>query len=160
MQGADKMNKRIAAAETERPELTISPEVVCYLALKAREFDVKDESSEADPASNAIDDDMRSVLEEHDDDPVEEELSAMIGSLSRDGQIDLVALAWLGRGDGDIADWQQLREQAAAARTGPTSRYLMGLPLLGDYLEEGLAAFGISCTEYEQVHLSSLSADP
>ena len=126
------------------PELNISPEIVSYIALKAREFDVKDEPSESDPGSNATDDDMRAVLEDHDDDPVAEELRAAIFALSVDQQIDLVALAWLGRGDGELSDWEALREDAAAARTGPTWRYLLGLPLLGDYLEEGLAAFGVS----------------
>lgn len=132
--------------EPQRPELTISPEVVCFIALKAREFDAKDEPSENDPASNATDDEMRAVLEDHEDDPVAEELRAAIFALTEDQQIDLVTLAWLGRGDGDLSDWDALRADAAEARTGPTWRYLLGLPMLGDYLEEGLAAFGLSCT--------------
>jgi hypothetical protein len=132
--------------EPQRPELTISPEVVCFIALKAREFDTKDEPSENDPASNATDDEMRAVLEDHEDDPVAEELRAAIFALTEDQQIDLVTLAWLGRGDGDLSDWDALRADAAEARTGPTWRYLLGLPMLGDYLEEGLAAFGLSCS--------------
>lgn len=135
------------------PELTISPEIVCFIALKAPEFDVKDEPSEDDPGSNAADDDMRSVLEDHSDDPVVQELRAAIFALSEDQQLDLVTLAWLGRGDGDLSDWETLREEAAQARSGPTWRYLLGLPLLGDYLEEGLAALGISCAEFEEGHL-------
>jgi hypothetical protein len=141
------------AAQTERPELTISPEVVCYIALKAREYDVKDEPSESDPGSNPADDDMRTVLEDHSDDPVAEELRAAIFALTEDQQIDLVALAWLGRGDGDLSDWQTLRDAASEARTGPTWRYLLGIPLLADYLEEGLAAFGLSIMEFEEGHL-------
>lgn len=141
------------ASQAERPELTISPEVVCYIALKAREYDVKDEPSESDPGSNPADDDMRAVLEDHLDDPVAEELRAAIFALTEDQQIDLVALAWLGRGDGDLSDWRTLRDEAAEARTGPTWRYLLGIPLLADYLEEGLAAFGISSAEFEEGHL-------
>jgi hypothetical protein len=140
-------------AEAEAPELAISPEIVCYIALKAREFDVKDEPSESDPGSNPADDDMRAVLEDHADDPVAEELRAAIFALTEDQQVDLVALAWLGRGDGDLSDWQALRDDARAARTGPTWRYLLGLPLLADYLEEGLAAFGISSAQLEAGHL-------
>lgn len=139
--------------ESQAPELTISPEIVCFIALKVREFDTKDEPTEADPGSNAIDDDMRAVLEDHGDDPVAEELRAAIFALTEDQQIDLVALAWLGRGDGDVSDWEALRNAAAEARTGPTWRYLLGLPLLGDYLEEGLAALGIPPSQFEASHL-------
>ena len=134
---------------SQAPELMISPEVVCFIAIKAREFDTKDEPTETDPGSNAVDDDMRAVLEDHGDDPVAEELRAAIFALTEDQQIDLVALAWLGRGDGDVSDWEALRQEATEARTGPTWRYLLGLPLLADYLEEGLAAFGISPSEFE-----------
>ena len=150
------MNQTI---EPQRPELTISPEVVCYIALKAREFDVKDEPSEADPASNPADDDMRAVLEDHLDDSVAEELRAAIYALTEDQQIDLVTLAWLGRGDGDPTDWDALRADAVLARSGPTWRYLMGLPMLGDYLEEGLAALGMSCADIEMEHLRAPAED-
>jgi len=42
---------------------------------------------------------MVAVLEDHKDDPVAQELTSFIGAMSVDKQIDLVALAWLGRGD-------------------------------------------------------------
>jgi len=58
---------------------------------------------------------MISVLENHGDDPVVEELTSFISSLSEDEQIDLVALAWLGRDDNTIEDWPALREEAARA---------------------------------------------
>ena len=44
--------------------LTISPEQVCFLIVKAREFDVKDGDSELESGSNASDDRMVSVLED------------------------------------------------------------------------------------------------
>jgi hypothetical protein len=83
----------------ELPALAISPEKVCFVIVKAREFDVKDAVTEPDTGSNASDDNMISVLEDHGDDPVLEELTAFISSLSEDEQVDLVALAWLGRDD-------------------------------------------------------------
>jgi hypothetical protein len=136
----------------ELPALAISPEKVCFVIVKAREFDVKDAVTEPDTGSNASDDNMISVLEDHGDDPVLEELTAFISSLSEDEQVDLVALAWLGRDDNTIEDWEGLREEAARAhgtRTTHTADYLLGMPLLGDYLEEGLSLFGQSCGEYE-----------
>lgn len=141
------------SASSERPELTISPENVCYIAIKAREFDTKDEPSVSDPGSNPSDDRMYEVLEDHPDDPVREELAAAITAMTEDEQVDLVALAWLGRGDGDISDWDQLRQQALEARTGRTWRYLLGMPLLSDYLQGGLAAFGLGCENLERDHL-------
>jgi hypothetical protein len=92
---------------------------------------------------------MIAVLEDHKDDPVYRELVDFIGGLSEDEQIDLVALAWLGRGDGTIEDWPELRAEAARAHNRRTARYLLGLPLLADYLEEGLSLFGRSCESYE-----------
>lgn len=138
---------------SNRPELTISPEKVCYIVIKAREFDTKDEPSVSDPGSNPSDDKMYEVLENHPDDPVQEELAAAITAMSEDEQVELVALAWLGRGDGDISDWERLRQEALEARTGPTWRYLLGMPLLADYLQEGLAAFDLSCDDLELSHL-------
>ena len=76
--------------------LTISPEKVCFIIIKAKEFDAKDEVTEPDPGSNPSDDKEAAVLEDHEDDPVLEELTSLINSLSEDEQIDLVALAWLG----------------------------------------------------------------
>ena len=40
------------------PTLSISSEKVCYLIIKAREFDVQDQTSDPDLGSNASDDRM------------------------------------------------------------------------------------------------------
>lgn len=136
----------------ELPPLAISPEKVCFIILKAREFDAKDVVTEPDIASNPADDNMVSVLEDHGNDPVEEELTTFISGLSEDEQIDLVALAWLGRDDNTLDDWAELREEAANAHRAQlthTAKYLLGLPLLGDHLDEGLSLFGLSCENFE-----------
>jgi hypothetical protein len=131
-------------------DLTISPEKVCYLIVKAREFDVKDVATENDPGSNPADDLDAAILENHADDPVVEEITALIDDLSVDEQIDLVALAWLGRGDYTADDWASIRADAADAHNeATTAAYLLGMPLLGDYLEEGLSLIGRDCEEYE-----------
>jgi hypothetical protein len=135
------------------PALSISPEKVCFIVMKAREFDAKDVVTDPDSSSSDTDDAMRSVLEDHRDDPTFAELNAVIDMLSEDEQIDLVALAWLGRGDGTIADWKEIRGEAARAHNKRTAAYLLGMPLLPDHLEEGLAAFDCSCEEFEQGHL-------
>lgn len=131
------------------PDLAISAEKVAAIIAKARQFDVKDVVTDPGSASNASDDAMLSVLEDHSDDPVRTELTAIIRGLNEDEQVDLVALAWLGRGDGDIEDWADLRAEASRAHNKRTAEYLLGTPLLGDLLEEGLAQFGHSLEEFE-----------
>lgn len=145
-----KISKRIEEISPEElPQLAISPDTVCFLIGKAREFDAKDAVTDPDEGSNPSDDNMIAVLEDHGDDPVEEELTSFISDLSEDEQIDLVTLAWLGRDDNTLEDWPLLREEAARAHSTRASQaavYLLGIPLLGDYLEEGLSLFGHSCS--------------
>jgi len=143
------------SAQTKSPQdeetqtLTISPEKVCFVIVKAKEYDAKDEVTEVDPGSNPSDDKDVSVLEDHEDDPVVEELTSFINSLSEDEQIDLVTLAWLGRDDYSASDWPTVREEAARAHNQRTAEYLLGMPLVGDFLEEGLSMLGYSCEEFE-----------
>jgi hypothetical protein len=133
--------------DADAPELSLSPEKLCFIIAKAREFDVKDVVTDPGDSSNASDDGMLSVLEDHRDDPVVQEITAVIRSMSEDEQIDLVALTWLGRGDGTLEDWEELRAEAARAHNQRTAQYLLGMPLLPDFLDEAAAQFGISCEE-------------
>ena len=77
-------------------------------------------------------------------DPTFQELTAFINGLTEDEQVDLVALTWLGRGDGELSDWDDLRKEAARLHNKRTAAYLLGNPMLGDHLEQGLEIFGIS----------------
>ncbi|MBO4223816.1 DUF3775 domain-containing protein [Bradyrhizobium neotropicale] len=134
----------------EIPQITISSAKVAAILAKARQFDVKDAVTDPEPASNASDDAMLSVLEDHRDDPVSGELTTIIRGLNEDEQVDLVTLTWLGRGDGELDEWDDLRAEAAHAHNKRTAEYLLGMPLLGDYLEEALSQFGHSAEEFEQ----------
>ena len=129
------------------PELAISAEKVRFLIEKTREFDVKEEVSDPDSGSNAADDNMIDVLEDNGDDPVVREITGFINAMTDDEQIDLVALMRLGRGDGGIEEWDELRREAAEGRNNRTASYLLGEPLVSDYLAEGLDAFGASWTD-------------
>ena len=133
--------------------LTISPEKVCFIIFKAKEYDAKDEVTEVDPGSNPSDDKDISVLEDHEDDPVVEELTSFINSLSEDEQIDLVTLAWLGRNDYSASAWTAVREEAARTRNQRTAEYLLDMPLVGDFLEEGLSMLGYSREDFDLEHL-------
>jgi hypothetical protein len=129
------------------PALTISPDRVCFFIAKAHKFDVKDAVSDPDSGSNATDDAMIDVLEDHADDATLQELTSFINARNEDEQIDLVALTWLGRGDGTISEWDDLREEAARLHNNCTAAYLLAKPMLGDLLEEGLEVFGVSCED-------------
>jgi Protein of unknown function (DUF3775) len=132
---------------TDIPDLSIPTDKLCFIIAKAREFDVKDVVTDPGDSSNATDDGMLSVLEDHRDDPVVQEISAVIFAMSEDEQVDLVTLAWLGRGDGALGDWSELRSEAARAHNKRTASYLLGMPQLADFLEEAISQFGISCDE-------------
>lgn len=127
------------------PEIEVDK--VCYIIFKAREFDVKDVVTDDDSGSDPMDDDDVDVLEDQDDDPTEEELTTFIDDLNVDEQAELVALTWVGRGDFGADEWEDALDMAVDRQAGKTSRYLLGIPILADYLAEGLAAFGLSCTE-------------
>jgi hypothetical protein len=129
--------------------LTISPEKVFFIIVKAREFDAKDPVTDPNDGSNPTDDGEAAVLEDHRDDPTVQEITACINAMSVDEQIDLVALVWLGRDDYTADDWASVRQDAAAAHNKRTASYLLGTPQLGDFLEEGLALLGYSIEEFE-----------
>ena len=46
-----------------------------------------------------------------------------------------------------------MRQQAAEAHNNRTAAYLLGMPLLGDYLEEGISLLGLSCQDFEMGRL-------
>lgn len=126
------------------PELGISTEKVGFLIEKARQFDVKEAASDPDSGSNGADDDMVDVLQDNGEDPVVREITGFINALSEDEQVDLVALMRLGRGDASIEEWGDLREEAGGQRDRHTARYLLGEPMLGDLLAQGLDEFGLT----------------
>ena len=135
------------------PTLSISSEKVCYLIVKAREFDVQDLEADPDSGSNPSDDRMIDVLEDHADNPVVQEISTFVADLSDEEKADVMALMQLGRGDGTFEDWEALRDQAFREHGEQTGAYLLGHPLVSDYLEEGLTQFGFSCAEFEMGRL-------
>jgi Protein of unknown function (DUF3775) len=126
------------------PNLTISPEKVFFIIAKSRQSDSK--ATESDLGSDSSDD----VLEVHSSGTDRSELSGFIRDLNVDEQIDLVALTWLGRGDGDLDTWGDLRSEASRAHNNRTGSYLIGTPMLADYLEEALSQFGKSFEDFEE----------
>jgi hypothetical protein len=140
--------------EGEEPvEIDINLEKVCFIIVKAREFDAKVDPVEPDPGSNPGDDGEREILEDYADDPTLEELRGAIDLLDDDEMVDLIALAWVGRGDFSRSEWPDARALARERHRQHSAAYLVGMPTLGDLLEEGLAELGYSCSDYDAEHL-------
>jgi len=120
--------------------LSIDPEKVRTIIDGARAFDAKDGAVDPESGSNPVDDEMVDVLEDTDQDSTYEQLLEAIRGMDLDEQVDLVTLAWIGRGTFTPHEWAMARAEALAAHNNHTAEYLTSLPMLGDYLEEGLEA--------------------
>ena len=131
------------------PSLRISPEKACFVVVKARELDVKVAPEWMDDGSNPSDDQMAQILEDYADDPTFDELKSYLESLNDEELEEILALTWLGRGDYALVDWEDLMSEVQDVRDQRTVDYLIGTPLLADYLENGLSEFGLSCTAFE-----------
>ena len=141
----------VGKTEQVGPTLVVGTDKVCFILTKARQFHGKVGITDPESGSNATDDGMVDILEDDADDPVELELVTFIHDLNVDEKIELVALAWLGRGDGTLDEWPSLCSAAKDAQNTRTAAYLMGMPLLSNYLEEGLSLFGETCVDYSRV---------
>ena len=123
------------------PTLNLPLDKLGFIILKAREYDVKEADTDPEEGSNPIDDGQTDILTDKSEDPVREELLAAIRALNDEERIRLVALAWLGRGTFGIDEWREALATARSEHSRRTAEYLLSLPLLGDYLEDGLAMF-------------------
>lgn len=131
----------------------MDPEKVCFIIIKAREVHAKVEvenpveSDNPEPASDAVDDNFRSILEDFASDATFQELKTFLDGLNDDERIQVLALMWLGRGDFTISEWDDAVAQARGAHNELETNYLLGTPLVSDYLEEGLSQHDYSCED-------------
>lgn len=128
--------------------LEISPGKIAYLAILAREIDVK--VAPWDSEGDDTESDGGAILEAHADDPAVAEFTEFVDGLNEDEQASLVAVMWIGRDTFTADDLDEAIETAKAEAINRTSEYLLGIPLLADYLEAGLEALGISPEDEEE----------
>jgi hypothetical protein len=133
--------------EPEMPE--INTDKVCFVVTKSRELLAEDEGAKRDD-SNPSDDGFSVILTDAADRPARLELVEFIEGFDADELDALVALVWIGRGDFERDDWRAAIALARERREGDTAKYLLGLPLLPNYLEDALSAFDRSCTSFEE----------
>ena len=130
--------------------LAIPLERLVFIIAKAREFDAEvPVEPDAATGSDGPDDDEREILLDTPDNPTEQELRDAIDGLGPLERHELLALMWLGRGDYDADSWPDALREAAESTIANVTDYLVGTPLLGDYLEEGASALGLSIDNLE-----------
>lgn len=131
-------------------ELAIGPDTVRLFVLKARAVSAALSNDYEGGAEHEIEFDDQSVdghhhdglAEEEEENLTAEELRQLIDDLNVDEAAELVALMWIGRGDYDPDEWSEAVAEARQRNHRRTSDYLLGMPMLGDWLEEGLEAIG------------------
>lgn len=129
--------------------LEIAPEKVAHVIVRAREIDAKVASWDDPGVDSASDDDADAILEDRSDDATGNEAATFIAGLNVDEQAHLVALTWIGRGTFSADEFEEAVQTARDERSSPTEKYLLGIPLLADYLEEGLEKLGYSIEDVE-----------
>lgn len=123
-------------------ELTINTDYLRMLILKVRALMAKEETATPEPGGNPSDDEVPETLQELPEDLSREEVVEEIDGLSPTHQAELVALMWIGRGDGEPEEWTEFLKLADERREVPTNQYLLDHPLVADYWAEGLDRLG------------------
>lgn len=135
-------------------DLTIVPDTVRLIVEKSRMVSAAVNEDYDDGAEHEVelDDNARDthhhdgLAEEETEDQTERELRRILRELNVDEAAELIALVWIGRGDYEAAEFAEAVSEAKQRNYRPV-RYLTGMPMLGDWLEEGLQAIGVSAEE-------------
>lgn len=131
--------------------LQISTSKIAHVLVRAKEYDAKLGNWEDSLESGFREDTSGTVLENFSGDGNGGELAEFLAGLNEDEQASLVALAWLGRGTYAPEQLDQAIDIARAEHVSKAENYLIGIPLLADYLEDGLDKLGYSVEELEKL---------
>lgn len=129
--------------------LTISLQTLAFIIAKARGYEAEVPPVDEASGSNATDDGETDILEDTAGNPTEAELRGALDQLNTDEKEEILALLFVGRGDFSAAEWPAAMAQARDERTSRETDYLVGTPLLADYLEDGLSELGLSIEDFE-----------
>lgn len=130
-------------------DLAIDPDTVRLFILKAKAISAAVNDDYQDGSEHEVELEGThaghhhdGLAEEEEQDLTTEELRELIADLNVDEAADLVALAWVGRGDYEASEWTDAVAAARERANKRTATYLLGMPMLADWLEEGLEALG------------------
>lgn len=133
-------------------ELTVSLETICRLIIRARELEAQVPAIENDDEDEPTDsDDPLAVLEDEANEAVEDEVRTLLEDLAEDEVAEVLALALVGRGTFDASEWEEALEEANEEDSDSIIDQLLDMPMLAGYLDAGLAAFDLSCDGLGQI---------
>ncbi len=132
--------------------LNITIDKVAYIAFMIRQ-EGQSLGGDEDYTEKSFDLDSQHNLDDFEDNVergLNPELVEYIDDLNEDEALDLVCLMWIGRGTYGVEQLDEARQVAEQEATHKTSEYLLGTPMLSDYLEAGLIEFGFTPEEIER----------
>lgn len=133
-------------------ELTVSLETICRLIVRARELEAQVPAIENDEEDDPTDtDDPLAVLEDEANEAIEDEVRTLLEDLADDELAEVLALALVGRGTFDASEWDEAIEEANDEDSDSAVDQLLDMPMLAGYLDAGLAAFDLSCDGMGQI---------
>jgi hypothetical protein len=133
-------------------DLSLSADTIRMLVQKAKAVAVSSTDTFEDGHEGDVEFDADSLEEAHNhdglaeeesDDLSDEELRELLEDLNVDESAELVAITWIGRGDFEAEDFTLAVQEAKDRAVGSTATYLLGMPMLADYLEAGLDALSL-----------------
>jgi hypothetical protein len=127
--------------------LKISATKVAQAIQRAREHDAVAGSWESQIQRAFHDETADEMLHSFANVPGNGTLAEFVTSLNRDEQVSLLAVAWIGRGAFTPDNLAEAIEAARNAWLSPNAGDLIGIPLLADYLREGMEKLGYSIPE-------------
>jgi len=119
-------------------EIDLNRETIRFLIERVREFQTRDDIDFDDEPDVDEDDWSGEVAVNVATDPYYQELKTTIEDLEPDQQVTLVAVMWVGRGDFAGSEWGDALSEARRNWNEHTAAYLLGTPMLSDYLAEGV----------------------
>ena len=122
--------------------LKISAVKVAHAIARAREHDAVAGSWEK-RMQQAFDDDSGDLsIDEFAGNIARGALAEYLSTLDIDEQASLLAIAWIGRGAYTPDHLDEAIAKARSEQNGPNGYYLPGIPLLAEYLHEGMEKLG------------------
>ncbi|WP_363182253.1 DUF3775 domain-containing protein [Sphingomonas quercus] len=133
-------------------DLSISLETICRLIIRGREMEAQVPGTDPDNEDEPDDvDDEFAVLDDDINEAVEEEMRSALEDLADDQIAEVLALALIGRGTYDASEWDEALEAANDPDAEDPVERLLEMPMLSAYLDSGLAAFDLSCEGIGQI---------
>ena len=119
-------------------EIELNRDTIQFLIDRTREFHTRDDVSFDEEPEVDDDDWSQQVSASFASDPYYQEIKTTIEDLEPDQQMTLVALMWVGRGDFAASEWADALKETEDNRNPNTADYLIGTPMLSDYLAEAV----------------------